>query len=111
MDGIETQKNSRKARDSLHVALGVSGVRLKAAPASMSRSGLLGWICCTVNQLRLDGLTLRRTADGRLALSFPAHRDGAGRQHFYVRPVDDHARRAIEQEVFQALGIEEGAWR
>ena len=93
-------------------ALRVTHVRFKAASSREARTGLLGWVSCTVNgSLRLDGLSLRRTADARLVLSFPARRDGAGRQHFYVRPSDDRARREIERQVFQALGLEEGAKR
>ena len=59
--------------------------------------------------LRLDGLALRRTADGRLSLSFPARRDTAGKQHPYLRPVDDAARRDIEHQIFTALGLGEHA--
>ncbi len=57
--------------------------------------------------LRLDGVALRRTLDGRLSLSFPARRHGSDRPHFYFRPVDDRARREIEHEVLKAIGIEE----
>ncbi len=85
----------------------VSAVRFVAASASDIRSGLLGWIALTLNNsLRLDGLTLRRTRDGRLALSFPERRDLAGGSHHYMRPLNDAARRAIEAQVFAALGLE-----
>jgi DNA-binding cell septation regulator SpoVG len=82
-----------------------------ATPAEV-RTGLLGYISVTVNgTLRLDGLTIRRTADGRRTLSFPARRDATGRQHYFVRPLDDRARREIEHQVFQALGIDVEATR
>ena len=48
----------------------------------------------------------RRTRDGRLALSFPERRDLAGGSHHYMRPLNDAARRAIEAQVFAALGLE-----
>lgn len=88
----------------------ISEVRLTEAPFEEARSGLLGWVTCTVNDtLRLDGITLRRTADGRLTLSFPARRDSTGRQHAIVRPIDDRTRRELERQVFRALGFEETA--
>ena len=88
-------------------ALQVSDVRFKAAPSRDVRTGLVGWISCAVNQaLRLDGLVLRRTLEGRLTLSFPARRDSTGRQRFFVRPLDDRARREIEQQIFRALALE-----
>ncbi len=88
----------------------ISNVQLKSAQISDAESGLLGWVSCSINgSLRLDGIAVRRTADGRLALSFPARRDDAGRRHFYIRPVDDLARRAIEHTVFAALGLEDSA--
>lgn len=52
----------------------------------------------------LDGITLRRTASGRLALSFPSRTAGDGRRHPLVRPVDDAARQAIERERLGQLG-------
>ena len=88
----------------------ISNLQFKSARISDAESGLLGWISCSINgTLRLDGIAVRRTLDGRLALSFPARRDEAGRQHAYVRPLDDTGRRDFERQVFQALGIEDGA--
>lgn len=86
----------------------ITNVRLVAASASEQRGGLLGWVSCRLNGgLVLDGLALRRTADDRLTLSFPARRDPSGRQHFYVRPVSDAARREIEHEILRQLGYRE----
>lgn len=77
-----------------------------AASAQHIRTGLLGWITVEVDGLLvLDGITLRRTAstDAGLSLSFPERRDGAGRRHSLIRPIDDDARRAIEEAVLGAL--------
>lgn len=68
------------------------------------RSGLLGYLSVSYGTLVLDGLVLRRTADGRLAISFPARTDRAGRRHSYIRPADDQARIAIEREILGQLG-------
>ena len=89
-------------------SLAVSEVRFTSAHADDGGRGLLGFLSCVVyGQLRLDGLTLRRTRDGRLTLSYPERRDGAGRGHPYIRPVNDQARRAIETDVLTALGLRE----
>ena len=85
----------------------LTDVRFKAADANALQTGLLGWLTFSIGPLQVDGVTLRRTADGRTTLSFPARRDRAGRQHFYVRPLNDDARRVIEHQVLRALGLEE----
>ena len=87
----------------------ISGVKLTASSPAESKSGLIGWVSCVLDDsVQLDGLTLRCTADGRFTLSFPAHRDNAGRHHPYIRPLDDSSRREIEQQVFKALRLEGG---
>ena len=71
------------------------------------RTGMLGYISVFIGNLVLDGIVLRRTADGRFALSFPARTDRAGRRHAIVRPADDAARQAIEREILGQLGQRE----
>lgn len=87
----------------------VRDIRFVGASPAYAASGLLGWLSFSVGPLRLEGVTLRRTATGRLALSFPARQDRLGIAHAIVRPLDDATRRAIEAQVFRALGFEEGA--
>jgi len=90
--------------------LRIANVRFTAAKATAIESGLIGWVSCILNNsLQLDGLALRRTRSGRPVLSFPSRLDSAGRQHFYLRPLDDRTRREIERQVFEALGMKEGA--
>ena len=36
------------------------------------RAGLLGYVSVLVGNLVIDSITVRRTADGRIVLSFPA---------------------------------------
>jgi DNA-binding cell septation regulator SpoVG len=64
------------------------------------RAGLLGYLSVFYGALVIDGVTVRRTEAGKLTLSFPERRDGRGRRHNVVRPIDDEARRAIEAAVF-----------
>ncbi len=68
--------------------------------ADDERAGLLGYLSLLYGDVIIDGVTVRRTADGRIALSFPERRDRQGRRHAVVRPIDDAARRAIEAAVF-----------
>ena len=90
----------------------IDNVQLATAPSEQQREGLLGWISCTLNDgLRLSGLALRRTESGKLTISFPARRDSFGRQHFFIRPLNDPTRREIERQVVEALSLEEGTRR
>jgi DNA-binding cell septation regulator SpoVG len=73
--------------------------------ADDERAGLLGYLSVTYGSLVIDGITVRRTAEGRFALSFPERRDGKGRRHPVVRPIDDDARKAIEAAVFGAATL------
>ena len=71
-----------------------------------SRTGLLGWCSFTLgNLVRVDGVCVRRTRAGRLALSFPSRRDRAGNDHPYIRPIDDATRRQLEATILSALGL------
>jgi len=70
----------------------VTAVRfVRVRPAN----GLLGFVSCTVAGLRLDGLTLRQTRGGRLAISYPVRHDRSGRKHPIVRPRGPALERAI----------------
>lgn len=71
------------------------------------RAGLLGYLSVFYGQLILDGIVLRKTAEGRYALSFPARTDRAGRKHSYIRPADDEVRQDIERELLWQLGERE----
>jgi DNA-binding cell septation regulator SpoVG len=84
----------------------ISDVRFTPGSRADVATGLLGWVACVVDdRLVLDGITLRRTASGRLALSFPERRTATG-AYPYMRPVDAPARRDIEQAIFRAIAAE-----
>ena len=94
------------ARRQLVTSLRITNVGLVCASPAEVRTGLLGYVTCVVDDaLMLDGITLRRTQAGRLTLSYPARRDRTGNQHHVVRPINDEARRDLEDQVFRALGI------
>lgn len=70
------------------------------------REGLLAWVTLVLNDaLIVDSVTLRRTASGRLRLSFPEKTDGRGNRHSIVRPLSSEAREELERQVFQQLGL------
>ena len=84
--------------------------RFTAAGRAEQKTGLLGWIAFSVNgHFRIDGVTLRRTADGRLALAFPARIASDGRKRSVVWPPTEEARTAVERQVFSALHIDPDA--
>ena len=86
--------------------LRIDRIGLTTAGPDAAKDGLLGWIRCRLNRrLQLDGITLRRTLDGRPTLSFPAKTDAAGNRRYYLRPMDDATRTEIERQVFEALAL------
>lgn len=80
--------------------------RFTAACRAEQKTGLLGWIAFSINgHFCVDGVTLRRTADGRLALAFPARTSRDGTKRSIIWPPTNEARREIEKQVFSALHI------
>ena len=94
------------------VAMNDTHVRVRSvtkANAAEVRTGLLAYLSIECANLVLDGVTLRRTRDGELRLSFPMRTDAHGRRHAIIRPADDRARRAIERAVLPQLRWREDA--
>ena len=88
----------------------VTDVRFTAGSIADARAGLVGFVRVTLNNaLVADGLTLRRTVQGHLVVSFPEKTDGQGRVHFMLIPKNDRVRRDLESQILRALGFEEGA--
>jgi hypothetical protein len=74
------------------------------------RSGLLGFLSLTYGDFVFDSVAVRRTADGRVALSWPERRDRSGRGHPYLRPANDEARKRIEKVIFGQAVAKGVAW-
>lgn len=90
------------------MAVEIANVTFTATTPRDVARGLLGWVSFTLSgRLRVDGVTIRRTRDGRLTLSFPGKPGLTGTRFFYLRPLNDAARREIESSIFQALGLKE----
>ena len=82
-----------------------SNVRFTPAGWLDQATGLLGWVTFTLGDvLRLDGVAVRRTREGRVTLSFPR---GSGKYQ-PVRPLDNKARRVIEREILGAIDFGRG---
>ena len=84
-------------------AVRIIDVRLVPAPASLAHTGLLGFVSCSVNGVALDGIAVRRSRSGEVALTFPERRDAAGRHHRYFRLLDAGARADLEAQVLTEL--------
>jgi hypothetical protein len=66
-------------------------------------SGLLAYVTFEHAGLVVDGVTLRKMADGRIGFSYPAKIDRAGRKYAYVRPADDDTRQEFERQLLAQL--------
>jgi len=90
------------------MTLTISEVRFSPASEHDVRFGLLGYVSFALDSgLRVSGVTVRRTADGRTALSFPGRRNKRGEMRPYMRPVSRDSRAAIEAQVFAAIQLPE----
>jgi len=86
----------------------LSQVRLISAPEYLVETGLLGWVSFVLyDSIRIHSVQLRRTADGRLALSFPKKIGRDGTKHPIVKPLNDDVRVWMEDAVFRAIGVDE----
>ena len=85
----------------------ITHVRFSQGDEEQLRTGLMGWITCTLNgTVILDGIALRRSREGHRYLAFPARKGSSGNLHHYVRPSHADARQEIERQIFSALGLE-----
>ena len=82
----------------------VTQVDVTKASGREQGMGLLAYLVVTLDdQLILDGVTLRRTSDGRSTLSFPERRGRHGRKHPTVRPVDAESRASFQLQVLDII--------
>lgn len=78
---------------------GIANVSFRPARLGDRPHGLLGFVAFDVGDaVRLDGMALRRTLTGRLALTFPERRDNV-RAHAFIKPLTRDARRELEERV------------
>jgi DNA-binding cell septation regulator SpoVG len=82
----------------------VTRVDFAAASPFGEIDGKFGWVRVAFDDgFEIDGIRVHRTLRGRVALAFPSRRDGGGRRRYFVRPLDDATRIAIERQVLDEL--------
>ena len=82
----------------------ITQVNFMPADREHRRAGLWGWASLVVDDvLRVDAIAVRRTSQGRWALSLPERRDRLGIRHAIVRPLTPEAKRSMETQVLAAL--------
>jgi DNA-binding cell septation regulator SpoVG len=90
----------------------LTSIAISPASERDADEGLLAFLALELDGLvQIDGVALRLTEDGRLALSFPTRTSRRGTKHSLLRPVSSAARAAIERTIFEALGIRQEAAR
>ena len=87
----------------------VRNIRFTPASDRECSRGLLGFISFRYGDLLIDGVTVRKTRDSRIVLSFPLSHSKSGRQHANLRPIDARARAEIEAAILGALDLPEHA--
>ena len=82
----------------------IGHVRFAPATDDERERGLLGYVELEYGHaLVLDGVAVRRTQNGRIALVFPSRRDRQGRRHPFMRLRGEGARQQLERQVVRAL--------
>ena len=87
----------------------IRSVRFIPASDAEAERGLLAYVKLEFGPLILDGVTLRRTLDGRLTLGWPERSDRQGNRHPLMRPISDAARLELENAVLRELNRQEAA--
>jgi DNA-binding cell septation regulator SpoVG len=87
----------------------IRNIQFTPASDREAQRGLLAYVQLEYGLLLLDGVTLRRTTEGGLTLSWPERRDRHGRRHTLLRPIDDKARLDIEAAVLAELRRQEAS--
>lgn len=85
----------------------IGHIRFTPSSDADADRGLLAFVRLDLGPVQLDGITLRRTLDGRLTLAWPERTDRAGRRHALIRPIDDAARRELEHAVLLEMNRQE----
>ena len=85
----------------------IRSVRFIPASDAEAERGLLAYVKLEFGPLILDGVTLRRTLDGRLTLGWPERTDRQGNRHPLMRPISDAARLELEEAVLRELNRQE----
>ncbi len=83
--------------------LDVQSIRFTPSGAADRDRGLLGYLAFNLGEVRIDGVALRRTLEGKLTLSYPQRSRGRGRTFPIVRPLNENARVQLEGQILNSL--------
>jgi hypothetical protein len=83
----------------------IGEIRFHRADQAHGETGILGWITVQLDSAQVDGVTLRRTREGELTLSFPERRDRTGHRYPTVRPLGRAERHEIEAPLLARLRV------
>ena len=91
---------------------GIAIADVVVAPYFDASGGLLAHASARVGAFRIDGFAIRVTTQGRLVLTWPARRDGGGRRHPIVEPLDRTLRLRVEAVILAEYArVRSGAGR
>lgn len=81
----------------------VAHVRFTRASAELERTGLMGWVRCHLNGIEVDGIAIRRTAEGRIVPFLPERQDKSGKLHRVVWIPDADERDSVSRSILAVL--------
>jgi DNA-binding cell septation regulator SpoVG len=82
----------------------VTWTSFRAAPRLDAAQGLLGFASIRIDDaIAIHQIAVRRTREGRLALSFPAPVGDDGQRRPIVHPATAELHREVERQVFETL--------
>ena len=82
----------------------ITDISLTPSTPEEVREGIAAWIRCVIGGLIvIDGIPLRCTRDGQLAITFPACADATTRRHPFIRPTDAAAGEVLVRAIADAL--------
>ena len=89
--------------------LHIRWIRFTDSSARERRDGLLAYVHVAFDAFTADSITVRRTRDGRLVVSYPERPSKhSKRGHPYFLPIDPAAREALAKEILAAYRQRQG---
>ena len=82
--------------------LRTSKIRFVPASEGDQQRGLLAYVCVVLGPYKIDGIAVRRTLKGKLAISYPTRNARSGTAHPVFLPTDPDVRGALEEEIIAA---------
>jgi len=69
--------------------------------------GFLGWASCVLNgALYLNNISIRRSREAEIILSYPYMRNNRNQQYYYFNPITRDAKRVIDEAILGRLIME-----